>query len=541
MKTSIEPRQNLLLTAPGWEKLLQQLPIGEGAQLGLALNLMGLEKESLRVTPAGKIAATPHPKGLGSALKHPYITTDYSEALIELITPPFRAAFSGTLEFLDSIHRFVYQQIGDECLWAASMPCEIEGKESIPIANYGSSNSGRMKHVYRHGLGWRYGRPMQSIAGIHFNYSVNEALWPVLQDLLGDRSSLVDFIADQYFGLIRNVHRNGWLVLYLFGSSPAFSKSFLACRPEMAAQFLEFDESTLFKPYATSLRMSDIGYRNDSQSGLDISLNNLDEYVASLVRAINTPYPDYEKIGVKADGEYRQLSANILQISNEYYSSIRPKQIASSCESPTIALKRRGIRYIELRSLDLGLDHPLGIGLTEMRLLELFLLHCLFRESPPLGALEKSEISKNTLDVACRGRTPGLQLLRGGKEVRLRDWAMELAEGMRVVAEILDAGKPETVYLDSIKSMLSAIGDPDSTPSARMLAQMRDHKESFQAYALRMSQQHAASFRSRPLAVEKARAMRLEAEESLAAQRRTEASDTLSFEAFLSEYFSEVE
>jgi glutamate--cysteine ligase len=526
LNTSIASRLNLLVAA--------------GRQNLLKGGMKGLEKESLRITPYGRIAQTPHPKGLGSALKHPTITTDYSEALIELITPPFPRP-SETLEFLDSIHRFVYQHIGAEVLWAASMPCEIEGEESIPIACFGQSNSGRMKHVYRQGLAWRYGRPMQSIAGIHFNYSVNEALWPVLQDLLGSSMTCGEFIAEQYFSLIRNIQRNGWLVLYLFGSSPAFCKSFLTGREGLACRFEEFDAATLYKPYATSLRMSDIGYRNDSQSGLDISLNNLDEYVSSLVKAINTPYPAYEKIGVKAEGEYRQLSANILQISNEYYSPIRPKQIARSCESPTIALKRRGIRYLELRSLDLGIAHPLGLSVHEMRVLELFLLCCLLRESPPLSAGEKAEISHNALQVACRGREPGLSLPRCGKDVLLRLWAMELVEDMKALAEVLDGGEPGKAYLDCLKRVAEAIDDPENTPSARVLAEMRNSQESFQAYALRISQGHAEYFRARSLEGETALAFRLEAEESLAAQKKTEEADSMSFEEFLGQYFSQVE
>ena len=526
MKTSIEPRLNLLL-ASGQQSLLKG-------------GLKGLEKESLRVTPEGTIAQTPHPKGLGSALKHPYITTDYSEALIELITPPFPDP-ADTLGFLDSIHRFVHQHIGAEALWAASMPCDITGEGNIPIAYFGESNSGRMKHVYRRGLAWRYGRPMQSIAGIHFNYSVNEALWPVLQELSAGRPSISSFIADQYFGMIRNIQRNGWLVLYLLGSSPAFGKSFLTGRQERMSRFAEFDAATLYQPYATSLRMSDVGYRNDSQSGLDISLNSLDEYVSSLVKAIKTPNPAYEKIGVKVGGEFRQLSANILQISNEFYSPVRPKQIARSCESPTIALKRRGIRYIELRSLDLGPAHPLGVGLAEMRQLELFLLCCLLQDSPPLTAGETAEVSRNALTVACRGRMPGLALLRGGSEVKLRDWALELAEDMRAVAEILDAGEPESRYRESLKPMLDAIAEPEDTPSARVLADMRENHVTFQEYTLGISQRHAEYFRARKLEGEQALAFRVEAEESLAAQQRTEAGDTLSFEAFLGQYFSQVE
>lgn len=526
MNTSIAPRLNLLAAA--------------GQQHLLKGGLKGLEKESLRVTPDGRISQAPHPKGLGSALKHPYITTDYSEALIELITPPFQNP-ADTLGFLDRLHRFVYRHLGEEALWAASMPCEIEGDQSIPIAYYGESNIGRMKHVYRRGLAWRYGRAMQSIAGIHYNYSVNESLWPVLQDLLGDSRPLRDFIADQYFGLVRNVLRHGWLVPYLFGASPAFCKSFFTGREGLAARFLEFDGATLFMPYATSLRMSDIGYRNDNQSGLDISFDNLGGYVTSLIRAINTPAPAYKRFGVKVNGEYRQLSTSILQISNEYYSQIRPKQVARSCESPTIALKRRGVRYVELRSLDLGLAHPLGLSLRQMRFLELFLLCCLLRGSQPLGTSEKLEIGSNSLSVACCGRTPGLMLRRSGTEISLRDWAQELAQDLRILAEILDVGETEQGYRDSVGTLLEAIDNPESTPSSKILSEMRGGRESFQNYTLRMSRQHAEDFRARPLEGEKAAAFARDAEESLAAQRHTEASDTLSFDEFLVRYFAQVE
>jgi glutamate--cysteine ligase len=511
-----------------------------GRQTLLKGGLKGLEKESLRITPSGRISQTPHPAELGSALKHPHITTDYSEALLELITPPFGDP-QDALAFLDTLHRFVYRHIGEELLWAASMPCEIGGEDDIPIANYGSSNIGKMKHVYRRGLSWRYGRAMQAIAGIHYNYSVNEALWPVLQDFSGDRQTPRDFIAGQYFGLVRNVQRHGWLVPWLFGASPAFCRSFFSGREALAARFAEWDSATLSLPFATSLRMSDIGYRNDSQSGLDIAFDGLDGYVASLVKAIRTPFPPYEKIGVKADGEYRQLNANILQISNEYYSPIRPKQVARSCESPTMALKRRGVRYVELRSLDLGLAHPLGLDIGHMRFLELFLLCCLLRESPPLGEPEKAEIAHNALEVARRGREDGLRLRREGQDVALRDWARELAEDMRAVAGILDDGESEPAYQASLTPLADAIDDPETTPAAHVLAQMRETGESFQAYALRLSHRHAENFRSRPLDGAQADALAGQAERSLAEQRQTEAGDSLSFDEFLARYFAQVD
>jgi len=523
LKTSIESRLNLLVEA-GQQQLLKG-------------GLKGLEKESLRVTPAGSIAQTPHPRALGSALTHPYITTDYSEALIELITPPFHDA-ADTLGFLEDLHGFVYQHIEDELLWATSMPCDIEGDDSIPIAVYGHSNIGQMKHVYRRGLAWRYGRAMQAIAGIHFNYSLNEALWPVMQGLLGNSDPLAGFVADQYFGMIRNIRRHGWIVMYLLGSSPAFCKSFFRGREHLADRFAEFDSATLYRPYATSLRMSDIGYRNDNQAELDISFNSLDQYMQSLVTAINTHHPAYEKIGVKVDGEYRQLNANVLQISNEYYSPIRPKQIVNSGERPALALKRRGVRYIELRSVDLGCIHPVGVNLDTLRFLELFLLCCFLQESPLLDAEETAEISHNSLAVACCGRTPGFALRRDGREIALSEWALELIEGMRVIAAILDEGDEARPYRSCLRSFVDAISEPEATPSARVLQAMRERKETFAEYALRMSRQHATGFRQSRLEARRGDVFQAEVEESLREQQRIEASDTVGFDEFLHQYFS---
>ena len=382
----------------------------------------GLEKESLRVTADGQIAQSPHPASLGSTLTHPYITTDYSEALIELITPP-SPDITETTAFLTEIHQYVYQHLQDELLWAASMPCAVGDDKSIPIADYGSSNVGMMKHVYRRGLEYRYGRRMQAISGIHFNYSLPEQFWPVFQDEEDDAGSLQEFIGDKYFALIRNFIRFEWLVLYLFGSSPAICKSFLAGR---ATRFEEFDPSTYYLPYATSLRMSDIGYKNKNQAVLNIAYNSLDEYVSSLTRAIETPYPEYEAVGVIRDGQYMQLNTNILQIENEFYSFVRPKQTTLSGEKPTVALKRRGVQYVEIRALDVGLLDPCGVNDAQLRFLEIFLLFCLLQDSPLIDAQEQRSIDYNERTVALRGREPGLKLQQNNHWRGLAEWLQEI-------------------------------------------------------------------------------------------------------------------
>src|SRR5579871_3407525 len=295
----------------------------------------GVEKESLRVRPDGSLAQTPHPLALGSALTNVHITTDYSESLIELVTPAFTASWE-LLQYLLDLHQFVYRHLGDELLWATSMPCAIERDEDIPIAVYGKSHIGRMKHVYRRGLGLRYGRMMQAISGVHFNYSFPLPFWEAYATLRGERSCGSEFVSARCFDLLRNYRRHGWLVLYLFGVSPVVCKSFLAGRD---VQLPELGMGTAYDPWATSLRMSDVGYRNRNQAGLAVSVNDLGEYVRDLQRAISTPHPPYEALGVKVNGEWRQLNANILQIENEYYSFIRPKRVARTGERPTKALK----------------------------------------------------------------------------------------------------------------------------------------------------------------------------------------------------------
>src|SRR5471030_500153 len=295
--------------------------------------------------------------------------------------------------------------------WETKMACAPNGDASIPLAQFGSSNVGQMKTIYRHGLGVRYGRIMQAISGVHFNYSFSPKLWGVLQGVNQSRQPMQDFISEQYFGVLRNYRRYGWLVLYLFGTSPAVSKSFFAGREITLARL---DADTFYEPYGTSLRMSDLGYRNKNQASLSVSVNSLDEYVRDLSRAISTPYPPYEKIGVKVGGQYLQLNANVLQIENEYYSYIRPKRVARSGERPTKALQRAGVEYVEVRALDVSAFDPVRVNQNKLRFLEAFLALCLLRTSEPIGPDEHSALDANHVLVARRGREPGLVLKREG-------------------------------------------------------------------------------------------------------------------------------
>ncbi len=498
---------------------------------------VGLEKESLRVATDGGIAQTPHPRALGSALTHPSITTDYSEALLELVTPPFHH-FCDTLRFLDDTQRFVYSQLDNEILWATSMPCVVEGDASIPIAQYGSSNAAKMKTAYRRGLGHRYGRMMQAIAGVHFNYSYPDEFWALYQSVLDDPRERQSFVSDSYIGMVRNLQRYGWLVPYLFGASPAICASFLGASPTSLEKWFKY---SYYAPYATSLRMGDIGYQNskEGEAGIKVNYNSLEGYVASLTHAITTPYPEYEKIGLVENGEWQQLNSNILQIENEYYSSVRPKQILIGEEKPTLALAKRGVAYIELRSLDVNAYEPLGISEEQMRFLEAFLLFSLLAPSAPYDDAELAEIKHNINAVAERGRDPALQLRRHGESVLLRDWANEIFAQLRLACELLDKGMDEATYGPALTQQHAKIADPDLTPSARMLADMTEHKEEFYHFALRMSRQHQQWFAERPLEPAELAAFQQTAADSLEKQREIEQGDSISFETFMQQYFAQ--
>ncbi len=516
------------------EKRLARLLNHGGAGL-LRGGLKGLEKESLRVQADGALAQTPHPRSLGSALTHPYITTDYSEALLELVTPPLPTA-KETLGFLCDIHSFVYQHLDGEMLWPTSMPCALHDEAAIPIAEYGSSNVGMMKHVYRRGLGWRYGRNMQTIAGVHFNYSFPESLWPLLQDLDKDRRSLREFVDESYLCALRNFQRVGWLLLFFFGASPAVCKSFFHGRNP---GFSEFDAHTLYEPYATSLRMSDIGYKNKNQERMGVRCNSLSDYIATLTHATSTPEPDYQRIGVKVDGEYRQLNANILQIENEYYSFVRPKQPIHPGERAALALQKRGIQYAEVRAVDVNAYDPAGADASTLRFIEALLAWCLFSDSPRISDSEQQAISRNQEETARHGRDHEFRLLRDGRETRLLDWAAEIVDQMDGVCEILDGDDPDKPYSTSLRARRQDLADTERLPSARILADMRAHGESFFRFAMRLSQNHRDYFLQRRLPATKQQLFQELARQSIEKQREIEAADTLTFDEYLSNYFSQ--
>ena len=504
----------------------------------LGQGLRGIERETLRVQPDGKLARTPHPASLGSALTHAQITTDYAEALLEFITPA-ENDIGITLHKLDAIHRFAYTRLGDEMLWSESMPCELPPEQEIEIGYYGTSHIGMLKHVYRRGLALRYGKAMQCIAGIHYNYSLPEQMWELFSHDQGiveeRRCGMRDFQSESYIATIRNFRRYSWLLMYLFGASPALSKDFLRGREH---NLETLSDDTLYLPYATSLRMSDLGYQNDAQSGLTPHENSLESYVRTLMDAVNRPYPPYAALGTMQDGEWVQLSTNVLQIENEYYSTIRPKRVIRTGERPVQALCKRGVQYIEVRCLDVDPFEPVGISIETGRFMDAFLLFCALDESPLIDEAESRIHARNFARTVKEGRKPGLTLTREGAEVALKDWADQLLERIAPVARLLDDQHNEGgVHAATMAAQQAKIDNPALTPSARVLEEIHALGSSA-AFGLRQSELHAAYFRESPL-LPAEEAMFVEmADDSLAEQARIEQNQSGSFDDFVAAYNS---
>ena len=478
----------------------------------------GIEKESLRATTEGGLAMTPHPQALGAALTHPHITTDYSEAQLELITGVHPTA-EMCLEELLQIHQFTYRALGDEMLWVSSMPCQLPADENIPIGRYGSSNVGRAKSVYRMGLAHRYGRRMQTISGIHYNWSLPEVS------------------SEQYFALIRNFRRHAFLLLYLFGASPAVCSGFVAGRQH---ELQALGQGTLYMPHGTSLRMGRLGYQSEAQASLAVSYNGLEGYAASLQEALTKPYPRYEAVGiVNPGGEYNQLATSLLQIENEFYGTIRPKRVIRLGERPLHALRERGVEYVEVRLLDLNPFVPIGITAQTLRFLDIFLLHCLLSDSPPDTPHEIAALGRNQHKTAAYGRQPGLVLERGSSEVELIAWGEELLDSFGPIATALDGTHQTTDYLDALRGAQALLRQPDLLPSARVLAVMeKDFDNSFRAFGCAQSQQTRAKLLSLPFSAAQQAKFEALSRQSVQDQKAIEAADTLPFEAYRQQYVS---
>lgn len=488
----------------------------------------GIERETLRVTMDGDLALTTHPQALGAALTHSWITTDFSEALLEFITPAYQG-IEELLTFLRDLHRYTVRQLGDERLWPFSMPCFIQAEEQIPLARYGTSNRGRFKTLYRESLKNRYGALMQTIAGVHYNFSLPLAFWQAKEGMEDEKKGK-DIISGGYLSLIRHYYRFGWVIPYLFGASSTLCSSFLR-EKSTSLNFQKWGEKILYLPYATSLRLSDLGYTSSAQSHLKMNFNRLDHYVDAVKKATRTPSEKYEKTGLKNQDRYLQLNTNILQIENELYAPIRPKRITQTGESPSDALLKRGIEYIEVRSLDINPFSPIGIEEAQVRFLDLFLIWCVLVPSAEMSSDELECTRKNWNTVILEGRKPDQMLNMGAEKKPQPIKAIEKAlfSDLRRIAEIID--EEDKKYQQVCDELIYYFDDPDLTFSARLFKEIKANQG--QNIGLRYAEAYFQQLKNEPL--EWLTEEQLINESSLSWQRQDslERGDDVSFEEYL--------
>lgn len=493
----------------------------------------GIEREALRITPSGSLAQTVHPAAFGSPLTHPSITTDFSEAQLELITGVHQSVES-CIQELAEIHTFVHHRLEEELLWPASMPCGISNDNTIPIARYGHSNAARFKEVYREGLGHRYGRVMQTISGIHYNFSVPDAIWDMLAKIDGVSSNQAAR-DDGYLRLVRNFRKNSWLLIYLFGASPAVCASFLRNKEH---NLQRLDPSTCFLPFATSLRMGPLGYQSEEQSHHRVVYDSLLEFIDSIKPALTQTHPPYAAIGVRDGDDYKQLTDALLQVEAELYATIRVKRKANSGERTLVALRRRGIEYVEVRCLDTNPFEPLGISEDTAKFMDVFLLHSLLVPNEGESAAQSARNLENQRKTVLSGRDRELELEAPGGPRKLVSWAQELLEECGAVAGLLDETNDGHDRQGLVKQQIEKVRDVSLTPSAKLHNLMVDRAQPFASLGLELAYEHHESLMRNSLSNQQQSHFEELAHQSVLDREAIEAADDTSFEVYLAHYLS---
>lgn len=499
----------------------------------------GIEREALRVKSDGKLSQKKHPKAFGSALCHDSITTDFAESLLEFITPVAKSV-PELLSGLHDIHHFSAKNLDEnETLWPLSMPCYVEGQDQVELAQYGSSNVGLMKTAYRQGLKNRYGSMMQIISGVHYNFSLPESFWPVWSEIHGSDLSGQDAQSAGYFALIRNYLRFGWVIPFLFGASPALCQSFIQGK-ETSLPFKKIAKGTIYLPYATSLRLSDLGYTNSSQSSLNICYNGVDNYLSSVAVALHKKSPEFKVLGIKKDNKYVQLNDNILQIENELYASIRPKRVQKKSETPSQALNARGVEYIEIRSLDVNPFCKLGITEEQVNFLDLFLTWCAVVPSAEITESESIQFRENFNSIVTQGRKPDLCLDIDGKSQTVAQWGDELTAQLSELATVFDKSQnnKNDYYQKAIAHIVPRFSQPELTSSARMLQKLKEDNVDNGELALSLSKQYKKELCEQDYLIWSDQYFEKQKQDSILKQQKIEQDDTLNFDQYLQEYFT---
>lgn len=374
----------------------------------------GVERETLRIDREGKLALTKHPKVFECKISHPYITTDFSESQIELITPTVNTV-EETYSFLNLLYDITALEIKDELLWPQSMPCSIPEDDFIPVADYGDCGNGKGASDYRKKLLKKYGGKKQLISGIHYNFSFNEELIKDLYKILGKEEDYREFRDNIYLKVVRNYLRYRWLLIYLLGGTTIMHESF---GDKCVVNLDKVSKDGFSNDGAVSYRNSECGYKNH----IDL-------------------YPDYGSVKDYVTSINRFIDDKLIDSHKELYTQIRLKAIDNTkfLES----LLNDGINYLEIRSIDINPFSKAGISLEDLNFINIFTIYLLIKEESSYETWQQ-EAQNNQNIISMYGQMD-VVLNKNGKTISKKDWALEILSEIRVMNNELCLGKEEVV------------------------------------------------------------------------------------------------
>ncbi|BGI51505.1 MAG: glutamate--cysteine ligase [Buchnera aphidicola (Ceratovacuna japonica)] len=446
----------------------------------------GIERESIRIDKNGNFSKKMHPKSLGEPLTHKWITTDFSENLIELITPKIKNV-NELITFLKDIYTYTIKNLDSEMLWPLSIPPYYPKNENIiKIAKYGNSYEGRKKELYRIGLKNRYGTYKNIISGIHYNFSLSIEFWKKYNK---KKKINKNIISKGYMHIIRNYYRFGHLISYIFGSSPYISKKINIKKSIYKKKYyLKENKDILYSKWSTSLRNSNIINNNNIKKKINIKFNSLSEYIKKVKKALNTKDKEFKKIKNTKKDKKKQINNNIIQLENELYIQIRPKQNTKKDETQLNALEKRGIKYIEIRSLDVNPFSYIGIKKYQILFLDLFLIWCTLTKSPYIKKKEMKKININWENICIKGKKPGQKVyIYKRKEIFIKN-GLKILKEIKKIAKILDSNTKLKEYEKSCKKIKKILKNRELTYSSRITKILK--KNGIKNFGLKISKKY---------------------------------------------------
>ena len=410
---------NIYFTIGTIKKILKPEEILEGN--------FGLEKEGLRINKKGELSLTPHPKSFGNKLTNPFITTDFSESQVEIVTPTFKS-INDVYQCLSFLVDIVNTSIpDDEFIWNQSIPCILPEDDKIPLAYY-EGKKGEESRNYRIKLAKKYGTKKQMISGIHYNFSFKEENIEKLYDKLNPELSYKNFKNEVYLKVVRNYLRYKWLIIYLTGCSVACHSSFT----EECLQLMKLDDNNggFYSNQGPSFRNSKIGYKN-----------------------LEALFPRYDSINNFVDDVNTYIKKGILSEAKELYTQIRLKPTNPS--EYLDSLKEDGILYLEVRSIDINPFDKCGISKEDMEFVHLFIIYLLLKNESEYNYWQQEGLLNEEL-VAESAFNQDTRLLKDGKKIQLSVWASEIIDEISDMNNYLNLGKSEI-----IKNINDRISNPE--------------------------------------------------------------------------------